>query len=132
MGVARSLAMRQLCASTGRVLVALWQLPAMAASARVEIWPIEALRGLFVATVLGVHAHVFVYDPRLFTVAIAPGIEAGWLFALPRRFTLGLAFGIQDVVRVYRSPSICTQRDACPVTRTGPQPRAVVTAGYRF
>lgn len=109
----------------------LWQLPAVMTAARAEIWPMGALHGLFAAAVLGVHAHVFVHEPSLYAIAVAPGIEAGWAFTLPRGVTLALAGGMRAVVQVHRESTICTG-DACPQIRTGMHPRAIAMIAYRF
>jgi hypothetical protein len=110
----------------------LWQLPAVMTAARVDIWPMGALQQLFAAAVLGVHAHVFAYERSLHAIAVAPGIEAGWAFTLPRGVTLALAGGMRMVVQVHRDRQICIGRDACPQVRTGVHPRALAMIGYRF
>lgn len=96
------------------------------------VWAPRAFHGFFAEANLGVGHTVLVAQPRLHTVAIAPGATVGLRFRLGTHAFIGASGGLRWGVVAHRNEAICTFAAACPAVRAGPSARVALEVGAAF
>lgn len=96
------------------------------------VWAPRAFHGFFAEANLSVGHTVLVAQPRLHTVAIAPGATVGVRFRLGTHAFIGASGGLRWGVLAHRNPAICTFAAACPAVRVGPSARVAIEVGAAF
>jgi len=108
------------------------QLAGWAEGIALAIWAPRAFHGFFAQADLLVAHTVLAVQSRLHTVAVVPGLTAGFRVRLGRTFFLGASAGLRWGATVRREPAICTLSPACPAVRTGPRARVTADFGFAF
>lgn len=97
-----------------------------------SVWPQRAFHGFVGRLTFSLGHQVFTRSARISSTAIAPGVEVGWRFSLPRGVTLGLLAALRWGHRVDDEPGLCTANDHCPAVREGVYGRLGLLVGYAF
>jgi hypothetical protein len=96
------------------------------------VWAPRAFHGFFAELNLGVGHTVLAAQPRLHTIAIAPGATVGVRWRLGTHAFIGASGGLRWGVLAHRNPAICTFAAACPAVRVGPSARVAIEVGAAF